>query len=218
MTYSLIRLSQSFCLIYAHAVINALFTLSICYILNIIETAFQNDNLYDIVINLGIAFIPLLIWQILFMVNSPRQSSQLLVFHNGKKNKLVYLGIFCITMTTLSIIRDLYLIYFNNLDIIPAGVIGQYLYFLVQPQLLTWSNLSVWLILRYLLIIMSICPYVVALTKSFNYKFLQWASCQDYWNHNYSQQPEQHQNTRQNKNNLFPRRRRQYRKKINYIE
>jgi len=164
---TLFRLSKSGCRIYANIVINALFPLTLCWSINIVEQAFEYDRLADILTYLGIALIPLYLWRLIYLL-SFRQDSRLFVFRNFNQNNVAWFGLLCATVTIISIAKDFYLFYSKNLDIIPTGIVGKYLDFLFQPDLLSWSNISFWLVLRYLLIIMSLCPYIININNIFH--------------------------------------------------
>ena len=55
----LFKFIKSCCRVYAHIVVNALFPLSLCWSVNIIEVAFEYHRLSDILTYLAIALIPL---------------------------------------------------------------------------------------------------------------------------------------------------------------
>lgn len=218
----LLHLIQPACRAYAHLFINALFPLSLCWSVNSVQMAFDYHHLADILTHLGIALIPLYLWRLIYLI-SFQQNSKLFLFRNFNHNKISWLGLICATVTLISICRDSYLLYAKNLDIIPAGIIGKYLDYLFQPELLSWSTISFWLVVRYLLIILSFYPYFINLNQLFNRQFFPLANPQIKSNQ-VNLFPNSCQNsTRGSKSNnpqkKFPhRRRKMYRKKLTYID
>lgn len=218
----LFRFIKSCGRVYAHIVVNALFPLSLCWSVNIVELAFEYHHLSEILTYLGIALIPLYLWRLIYFV-SFNKNSKLFVFRNFDQNNISWFGLVCATVTIISIFRDSYLLYYENLEMIPAGIIGKYLDFLFQPELLSWSTISFWLVLRYLLIILSFYPYIININNLFNWQSFSIADYQIKSNKaNSPNNSPQNRKTSSNQNNHHtknPRRRRKmHGKKLTYIE
>lgn len=224
---------KSVCRVYAHIVINALFPLSICWSIGIIQQALKFNSLTDKLIYLGLAIVPLYCWRLIY-IYCIDQKSKLFVFRNITNNNICFFGGVSVALTITSIFQDLYLINNKNLDIIPAGIIGKYFTYLFQPDSFSLSNLSFWLLLRYFLIVISFYPYVTNFHNIFDLKPLikyQSYNIQTDKNNNYRSQEtyiqsdssDKDNNSTNNKNkksNKSSRNRRgkKYGKKITYIE
>jgi hypothetical protein len=223
---------KSVCRVYAHVIINALFPFSICWSIGIIQQAFKFNSLSDKLIYLGLAILPLYCWRLIY-IYCIDQKSKLFVFRNITNNNICFFGLVSITVTILSVVRDLFLINNKNLDMIPAGIIGKYFNYLFQPDSFSFSNLSFWLLLRYFLVIISFYPYVTNIHNIFDLKPLikyQNYNIKTEKSNNYRNQetyiqsdnadPNNNNTNNKNKKSKSSRNRRgkKYGKKITYIE
>ncbi len=141
--------------IYASFSINLLFLFSICFTLDLAEKAFSNSELFVTIKYLFLSLIPLSIWGIVNHTFFPKKVT-FIAYQNLIKNRQFSFGLFCLSFTLTSIARDIYLLKIDKIHLIPAGILGKLLSFIVKLDHFYWPHLSGWLIARYVFILLFI--------------------------------------------------------------
>lgn len=212
MIYSLQRLGNYVCKAYAYVFFNALYVFSICFVLDFIQQALQHRELTNILHYFAIGLVPLLIWNILYLlVFRPRTK---FFYRTNYSQKIIsFFGGFTLTVTIVSILKDLQNVIFGTGNYIPGGIIGKCFAFVFKLDNGGFPKLSFWLIVRYLVLAIILFYYLKSLWET-------WRYSDDFSPGYYRSSPQKkaEENKTPDKPNISQRRKKLHGKKLNYIE
>lgn len=152
MMYQIKQIIQIMVKGYAYMFLSALFILSLCFSLDLLEKGFQHKDLIEIVKYLGLSIVPIAIWSLLYYIFFGKKIDYF-IYNSASQNPLKWFGYFSLGATIVSIFKDIHQVQAGEANFIPAGIVRQFTEFTLQLD--TWSsdNLSFWLIARYVLIL-----------------------------------------------------------------
>lgn len=159
--YEIKRLMQYIAKVYALIFMNSLFILSVCLTLTLAEKALKYKQFMNIIINLGLAVLPLLIWSVIYYIFFHNKMKSF-IYNSSSQQMIAWFGYLSFIGTISSILKEAYQASIGKVNFIPAGIVGQYLQIILQLNHGHFPSLSPWLVLRYILIFVFLCSYILS--------------------------------------------------------
>lgn len=206
MIYQLQQFIKSTSKIYADVWINLLFIFCSCLTLDYTEKAFQYYSLFYVIIYLGYAIIPLSAWSVIYYLFF-RNRIKFFTYEKSLDNLKIAFGIFCLTVTFISIGKDVYQVITGKAHFFPAGIIGQYLEFISPLNNGNLHQFSGWILAKYILLLVFSSAYSMTIVQWFKIK-LSLLKIPDV----------NEEDKIPNKEKVTRKKGRIYRKKLHYIE
>lgn len=161
MIYQIKRTMQYIAKVYALIFMNALFIFCLCLTLTLVEKALKYKVLMSIFINLGLAVLPLLIWSCIYYFFF-RNKLKALIYNSASQSVIAWFGYVALGATIWSIFQDLFRGNTQTGHFIPAGIVGKYFTFILQGDHVSSHKLSIWLIIRYIIVGLFVISYITS--------------------------------------------------------